>query len=80
MSTETFLICYSIGIIVSYFIFLLVFIHVSDFCIEKLEMEDTVIIFFLAMFWLPILIIWIFTILNNELIKILKKIKTKKGG
>ena len=75
MPVETILICYSIGIIVSYFIFLLVFIYNSDFCIEKLEMEDTVIIFFLAMFWLPILIIWIFTILNNELIKILKKIK-----
>ena len=80
MSTETILICYSIGIIVSYFIFLLVFIYNSDFCIEKLEMEDTIIILFLAIFWLPVLIIWFFTILNNELIKILKKIKTKKGG
>jgi len=75
MSTETILICYSIGIIVSYFIFLLVFIYNSDFCIEKLEMEDTIIILFLAIFWLPVLIIWFFTILNNELIKILKKIK-----
>jgi len=75
MSTETILIYYSIGIIVSYFIFLLVFIHNSDFYIEKLEMEDTIIILFLAIFWLPILIIWFFTILNNELIKILKKIK-----
>jgi len=75
MSTETILICYSIGIIVSYFIFLFVFIHNSDFCIEKLEMEDTIVILFLAIFWLPILIIWFFTILNNELIKILKKIK-----
>ena len=75
MSTETILICYSIGIIVSYFIFLLVFIYNSDFCIEKLEMEDTMVILFLAIFWLPVLIIWFFTILNNELIKILKKIK-----
>jgi len=75
MSTETILICYSIGIIVSYFIFLLIFIYNSDFCIEKLEMEDTIIILFLAIFWLPVLIIWFFTILNNELIKILKKIK-----
>jgi len=75
MLTETILICYSIGIIVSYFIFLLVFIYNSDSCIEKLEMEDTIIILFLAIFWLPVLIIWFFTILNNELIKILKKIK-----
>jgi len=75
MSAETILICYLIGIIIFYFIFLLIFIHGSDFCIEGLEMEDTIVILFLAIFWLPILTIWFFTILNNELIKILKKIK-----
>ena len=77
MSTETILICYLIGIIIFYFIFLLIFIHDSDFCTEELEMEDTVIILFLAIFWLPVLTIYLLTVLNNGLIKILKKIKSK---
>jgi len=75
MSTETILTCYLIGIIVFYFIFLLAFTHNSDFCVEKLEIEDTVIILFFAIFWLPILIICLLTVLNNRLIRTLKKIK-----
>ena len=77
MFTETILTCYLIGIIIFYFTFLLIFIHGSDFCIEELEMEDTAIILFLAIFWLPVLIIYFLTVLNNGLIKILKKIKSK---
>ncbi|RKX62732.1 MAG: hypothetical protein DRP34_03685 [Thermodesulfobacteriota bacterium] len=80
MSTETILIYYLIGIVVFYFIFLLVFIYGSDSCIKELEIEDTMAIFFLAIFWLPILIICLLTVLSNELIKILKKIRNQEGG